>query len=106
MIEANKKEEPKLSCDICKHKLKTEKALAKHMTTKHEGYTKCESCKKSFKNIEALKTHIKNVHCKNRKENIDDKLTEEVMADLEKYNFGSDRDLTPEEEADLEQYNF
>ena len=35
--ESNKKEEPKLNFDICKHKLKTEKALVKLMNIKHEG---------------------------------------------------------------------
>ena len=33
----NEKENSILNCDICKHKLKTETSLAKHMKTKHEG---------------------------------------------------------------------
>ena len=64
-------------------------------------------CQKPLKNIEALNIHSKNVHSKNKTRNIDEELTEEVLADLEKYNFPRYiEELTAEEEADLEKYNF
>ena len=77
----NKKKIISFNCDICYHKLKTEKALAKHMNTKHEEYKTCKQCNKCFKNAGTLKTHMKTLHNEKKKRNISEELTGEVLAE-------------------------
>ena len=60
---------------------KTEKALAKHMNTKHEEYKTCKQCNKCFKNAVTLETHMETVHNEKKKRNISEELNGEVLAE-------------------------
>ena len=81
IMTVNKKKVVDFNCDMCTHKLKTEKSLVKHMNTKHEGYKTCKHCSKCFKNVDTLETHVKTVHNQKKKRNISEELTEEVLAE-------------------------
>ena len=70
IMTVNKKKIINFNCDIFTHKLKTEKALAKHMNTKHEGYKTCKHCSKCFKNADTLEIHMRTVHNQKKKRNV------------------------------------